>query len=190
MNNHHPYRKLIALKNGEKVLIRFLNEHDRESLIRLFQEAQNEDVEFCKEDLKNPQTVDYWLTSENSGRIMCLVALELETNQPIAALTLQKGQQAALKVGEIQNIFVSRTFQGLGLGSLILDALLDLALQKNFHWLRVEVPIEQKYAIKALLARDFEIKATLDDFFISKKGVPHDVALMIRPLIRKTEEDF
>jgi hypothetical protein len=32
MNSYTPYRKLATLKNGEKVLIRFLNGEDRESL--------------------------------------------------------------------------------------------------------------------------------------------------------------
>lgn len=190
MINYNAYRKMATLKNGERVLIRSLNGQDREDLIKLFRDAPYEDVEFCKEDLTNPQVVDHWLTCGNSGRILALVAVELKTEQPIAVLTLYRGQQAALNVGEIQNIFVVRSFQGLGLGSLLLDELLDLALQENIHWLKVEVPIEQKYAIKAFFARDFEIRATLEDFFINKKGVSHDVALMMRPLIKKDAEDF
>lgn len=190
MNSSNPYRKLATLKNGEKVLIRFLNGEDRESLIKLFQDARTEDIEFCKEDLKDPQVVHHWLSHENSRRILSLVAVEMKTNQPIAALTLFRGEQAALKVGEIQTIFVSRPFQGLGLGSLLIDELIGLSLQKNIHWLKVEMPLEQEYAIKAFLSRDFEIRATLEDFFISKKGVPHDVALMMRLLIKKDDVDF
>ena len=190
MNSDNPYRKLATLKNGEKVLIRFPNGEDRESLIKLFQEARLDDIEFCKEDLKNPQVVHNWLNRENSRRILSLVAVEMRTNQPIAALTLFRGEQAALKVGEIQTIFVSRPFQGLGVGSLLIDELLDLALQKNIYWLKVEMPLEQEYAVKAFLSREFEIRATLDDFFISKEGVPHDVALMMRPLIKKDDIDF
>jgi L-amino acid N-acyltransferase YncA len=189
MNSYIPYRKLATLKNGERVLIRILNGEDRQSLIKLFQDARPEDIEFCKEDLKNPQVVHHWLSQENSHRLLSLVAVQMNTNQPIAALTLFRGEQAALRVGEIQSIFVSRPFQGLGLGSLLIDELLDLALKKNIHWLRVEMPLEQEYAVKAFLSREFEIRATLDDFFISKEGVPHDVALMMRPLI-KNNIDF
>jgi len=190
MNNYNPYRKLATLKNGEKILIRFLNGQDRESLIKLFQNALNGDIEFCKEDLKNPQVVDHWLAPENSDRILGLAAVDLKTNLPIATLMLYRGRNTALKVGEIQIIFVSRAFQGSGLGSLLLDELLALSLQENIHWLKVEVPLEQNYAIKAFLARDFEIRATMEDFFISTKGIPYDVALMMRPLIKKEVEDF
>jgi GNAT superfamily N-acetyltransferase len=190
MINYYTYRKLSTLKNGKKILLRFLNGKDRECLVKLFQDAYQEDIEFCKEDLKNPQVVDQWLNPGNSGKILSIVAIDLETNGPIAAVILYRGQQAALKVGEIQQIFVSRPFQGLGLGSLMLDELLDLASQENIHWLKAEVPIEQKHVIRSFLARDFEIRATLEDFFISKKGIPSDVALMMCPLINKEGDNL
>jgi L-amino acid N-acyltransferase YncA len=189
MINYYAYRKLSTLKNGKKILVRLLNGQDRECLVKLFRDASPEDIEFCKEDLKSPQVVDRWLNPGNSGKILSIVALDLETNGLIAVVTLYRGQQAALKVGEIQHIFVSRPFQGLGLGSLMLDELLDLASQEDIHWLKAEVPIEQKHVIKAFLARDFEIRATLEDFFISKKGIPYDVALMMRLLIKREGED-
>jgi GNAT superfamily N-acetyltransferase len=190
MINYNAYRKLVTLKTGECILIRSLHRDDRERLLRLFREAPNDDVEFCKEDLKDPQVVDHWLAQENPCHLVALVAVQQKTGQLLAILTLYRGQQAALNVGEIQNIFVVRSFQGLGLGSFLLDELLELALKENIHWLKVEVPLEQKFAVKAFLARDFEIRATLQDFFISQKGIPHDVALMMRPIIKKEDEDF
>jgi GNAT superfamily N-acetyltransferase len=189
MINHYTYRKLSTLKNGKTVLVRLLNGEDRECLVKLFRDSSQEDIEFCKEDLKNPHVVDQWLNPGNTGKILSIVAIDLETKRPIAAGILNRGQQAALKVGDIQQIFVSRPFQGLGLGSLMLDELLDLASQENIHWLKAEVPIEQKHVIKSFLARDFEIRATLEDFFISKKGIPFDVALMMRPLTKNGAED-
>lgn len=189
MINYYAYRKLSTLKNGKKILVRLLNGEDRERLVKLFRDASQEDIEFCKEDLKNQQVVDQWLNPGNSSKILSMVALDLETNGLIAVAILYRGQQAALKVGEIQQIFVSRPFQGLGLGSLMLDELLNLAPLKDIQWLKSEVPIEQKHVIKAFLDRDFEIRATLEDFFISKQGIPYDVALMMRPLIKK-DEDF
>lgn len=190
MINYCAFRKLCTLKNGKKILVRSLNGQDRESLVELFRNASPEDIEFCKEDLKNPQVVDRWLNPGNPSKILTLVAVNLETNQIIATVTLYRGHQAALRVGEVQHIFVSKPFQGLGLGSLLLDELLELTSQDGIHWLKVEVPIEQKNLIKAFQARDFEIRATLEDYFISKDNVPYDVALMMRPLVKRESEDF
>jgi GNAT superfamily N-acetyltransferase len=190
MIKNKAYRKMVTLKNGERVLIRSLNGQDRDGLLKLFRDAPHEDVESCQEDLKNPQVVEHWLSSGPSSRSLCLVAVELKTEQPIAILTLYQKHQDNLKVGEVQNIFVSRSFQGLGLGSLLLDKLVELALQENIHWLKVKVPVEQNHVMKAFLARDFEVRATLEDFFINRKGIPHDMALMMRPLVKKGDEYF
>ncbi len=190
MVNLYAYRKLFTLKNGKKVLVRLFNERDREPLLKILRETSLADNETSKEDMKNSQMVDGWLTPENSVKVLTLVAMDLGTNQLIGSVTLLRGKQAALRVGEIQHIFVSRPFQGLGLGSILLDELLELTSQAGIHWLKAEVPAEQTNIIKAFQARDFEIKATLEDFFIGKNGAPYDVALMVRPLRRRVCEDY
>jgi ribosomal protein S18 acetylase RimI-like enzyme len=189
MLNHASYQKLATLNNGRRVTIRFLKGQDRDALVRFFQQAPIEDVQFCKEDVKNSKVVDYWLNPENCHRIMTLVAHDMETQQPVATLNLQRGQKAALNVGEIRQILVTRPFQGLGLGSEMLDELIRLASQEKLAWLKVEVVAEMKSVIKAFRSRDFEVKAIFEDYFMDSKGVRYDVALMMRPMIQK-EEDF
>jgi ribosomal protein S18 acetylase RimI-like enzyme len=189
MQNYCAYRKFATLTNGKRVVIRFLNGRDRGGLIKFFQQAPQEDVQFCKEDVKNSKVVDYWLNPENSHRIMALVAEDMETKQPVATLNLYRGQQAAVNVGEIQQVFVTRPFQGLGLGSQILDELLNLASLEKLYWLKVEVVTELKHVIKAFQSRGFKIRATLEDYFRDMKGETHDVAMMTRNLL-KEEEDF
>jgi L-amino acid N-acyltransferase YncA len=185
MQNYNVYHKSATLTNGKRVVIRYLNGTDRGSITKFFQQASQEDVQFCKEDVKSPEVVDYWLNPENSHRIMALVAEDLETKQIIASLNLYRGQQAALNVGEIQQILVARPFQGLGLGSLLLDHLMDLTTKANLHWLKVEVNTELKNVIKAFLSRGFEIRATFEDYFRDPEGATYDVVLMMRNLLKK-----
>jgi ribosomal protein S18 acetylase RimI-like enzyme len=189
MLNYASYCKLATLKNGKRVIIRFLNGQDRDPLIRFFQKAPQEDIQFCKEDVRNPKVVDYWLNPENSHRIMALMAQGIETKQPVATLNLYRGQQAALNVGEIQQILVTRPFQGLGLGSQMLDELINLASQEKLYWLKVEVITDLKHVIKAFQSREFEVRAIFEDYFRNLKGETYDVALMMRPML-KQEEDF
>ena len=153
MQNYVAYRKFATLTNGKTVVIRCPQWPRSGGLIKFFQQAPQEDVQFCKEDVKKSKVIDYWLSPENSHRIMALVAEDMETKQPVATLNLYRGQQAALNVSEIQQIFVARPFQGLGLGSLILDELIDLASQEKLHWLKVEVVTELKHVIKAFQPR-------------------------------------
>jgi len=189
MQDQIAYRKVATLINGNQVVVRFLNGQDRDGLIKFFQQAPQEDVQFCKEDVKNPKTLDFWLNPKNAPRIMALVAEDLATKQIVASLNLFRGQQAALNIGEIQQILVARSFQGLGLGSIMLNELIDLTMKENFRWLKVEVVWELKNVIRAFQSKGFEIKVILEDYFRDLKGRTYDVALMIRHLVQE-EEDF
>jgi ribosomal protein S18 acetylase RimI-like enzyme len=190
MQDFEAYRKFVTLSNGKEVLIRLLNGQDRSDLIKFFQKTPLEDVQFCKQDVKSPVVIDSWMNQGNGHKPLTLVALEIPTNRMVASLNLSKGQQAAKHVGDIQQILVARPFQGLGLGSLMLDGLIELAVKENLHWLKVEIVTEMKAIIRSFQCKNFKIITILDDYFIDSKGKPFDVALMLRPLIINDYDDF
>jgi ribosomal protein S18 acetylase RimI-like enzyme len=190
MQPFEAYRKFVTLSNGKEVLIRSLNGQDRPGLIKFLEQAPPEDIQFCKQDVKNPMVIDTWMTQKNGHNPLTLVALDIPTNQVVASLNLAKGQQAAKNVGDIQQILVARPFQGLGLGSLILDELIELALKENLHWLRVELVTEMKGIVKAFQSKGFEVKTILEDYFIDSKGKTFDVALMLKSLLNNDNDDF
>lgn len=184
------YYRLGTLINGKTVMIRHLNEQDREGLINFFHKTPLEDIQFCREDVRNPRVVDSWLNSENSNRTIALIGVDLATKQIIASLNLHKGQKAALNVGDIQQILVARPFQSLGLGSLMLEELVKSASNEKLHWLKVEVVNELKNIIKAFQSKGFEIRATLEDYFMDLKGNKYDAVLMMRQLLKNEDEDL
>jgi len=189
MINYVAYRKFSTLKNGKRVMFRFLNEQDREALIQMFQEAPEEDIRFLKQDVKDLKLVNYWIDHLNYRKVLPLVAVDLEDQRIIADATLHRGKHAAKHIGEIR-IFVCRSFRNLGLGSLMLEELLNLALQENLMWVKAEILAEHKKVIKAFRSKGFEHKCTLDDYFVRKDGVTHDVVLMLRPVVKKEEAEF
>lgn len=190
MQTIETHCKLVTLANGKEVLIRLLNGQDRLGLIKFFQQAPLEDIQFCKQDVQSPRVIDAWMNQGNGHNSLTLVALDMPTNRVIASLGLSKGQQAAKTVGDIQQIIVARSFQNLGLGSLILDELIKLAVKENLYWLKVEIITEMKGIIKAFKAKGFEVKTILDDYFIDSKGATFDVALMLRSLSNNESDDF
>jgi RimJ/RimL family protein N-acetyltransferase len=189
MINYVAYRKFVTLSSGKRVMFRFLNEQDREGLIQLFQEAPDEDTRFLKQDVKNQKLINYWIDHIDYRKVLPLVAVDLEGSRLIADATLHRGKHAAKHIGEIR-IFVSRSFRNLGLGSMMLEELISLAHKENLQWLKAEVLADHKKVIKAFRAKGFEIRATLDDYFIRKDGVTHDVVLMLRPVMKKEEAEF
>jgi L-amino acid N-acyltransferase YncA len=189
MINYVAYRKFVTLSNGKRVMFRFLNEKDREGLVQLFQEAPDEDTRFLKQNVKDQKTINFWVDHINYLKVLPLVAVDLESNNLIADATLHRGKHASKHIGEVR-IFVSRGFRNLGLGSVMLDELISLALKEGLQLLKAEVLADHKKVVKAFKSKGFEIKANLDDYFIRKDGVTHDVVLMLRPVLKKEEAEF
>jgi hypothetical protein len=73
---------------------------------------------------------------------------------------------------------------------LMLEEILNLALQENLQWVKAEILADHKKVIKAFRAKGFDQKCTLDDYFIRKDGVTHDVVLMMRPVVKRDDAEF
>ncbi len=172
------YRRLVRLNNGQRLMLRLLAASDRQSFIDLFQKAAREDVWFFQYDLKNLSLLNYWLNHLDYRRVLPLVAVSLEDNQLAAAAALWRGKGTAQHIGEIK-IFISRPFRNQGLGSKILDELIRLANQEKLQWLKAELVADQRQLIKALRNKGFQIRATLEDFFMCQDGKTHDVVWMM-----------
>jgi len=189
MVNYVAYRKFVTLQNGKRVMFRFLNDQDQEELVRLFQEAPEEDLRFLKQDVRDVKLVSSWVEHLDYQKILPLVAVNLEGNRLIADATLHRGRHAAKHIGEVR-VFVSRPYRNLGLGSLMLEELINLAKKENLHWLKAEIIADHKKVVKAFRTKGFEIRATLEDYFIRKDGVTHDVVFMLRPVVKREEAEF
>jgi len=189
MINYVAYRKFVTLKNGKRMMFRFLTEEDREGLIHLFQEAPEEDTRFLKQNVKNKNVVNYWIDHINYPKVLHLLTVDLENNRIVAHATLQRGKFASKHIGEIR-IFVSRSYRRLGIGSLMLNELTNLALMENLQWLKAEIIADHKMVIKAFRSQGFEPKVLLDDYFLRLDGMTHDVVLMMRPVVKKEEAEF
>jgi L-amino acid N-acyltransferase YncA len=190
MLNNFSYRKFVTLTNGRKVMFRFINGQDHGGLTELYSEAPPEASRLMKQDVFDPEKLNEWLDHLDYCRLIPLIAIDLEGNQPIGIALLHRGQHTARHVGEIQQVFVCRPFQGLGLGSLMLQELINLAQKDSLQWLKAEVAVEQKNAVKAFEAKGFSIKAFLEDFLIGKDGVTHNVLLLTRPVLNGDAEEF
>jgi L-amino acid N-acyltransferase YncA len=189
MFDFRTYRKFVDLRTGKRVMLRFLNEQDRERLLQLFRNAPEEDVRFSKQDVKNVELVNRWIDHLDYDRVLPLMAVDLDADCFIAEATLHRGKHTATHIGEIR-IFVSRAYRGLGLGSLMLDELISLAGKLNFQILRAEVILDHKAVLNAFRSKGFEIKCTLDDHFLCNDGVAYDVVLLVRRLLKKEDMEF
>jgi len=189
MYNYTGYRKFVNLRNGLRVMLRFLNTDDRESLVQMFQETPEEDARFLKQDVKDIGLVNSWVSNINYSRVLPVVAVALDSQRLIADATIHRGKDAARHIGEVR-IFISRPLRNLGLGSMTLHEMILLAHREGLQWLKAEIIAEHTNVIKAFREKGFEARVTLDDYFIRKDGVTHDVVLMVRPVMKREESGF
>ena len=186
MFNFSTYQKFVNLRSGKPAMLRFLNDQDRERLLQLFRDAPEEDVRFSKQDVKNVELVNYWIAHLDYDRVLPLMAVDMDADRFIAEATLHRGKHTAKHIGEIR-IFVSRAYRGLGLGGLMLDELISLAGKLNFQILRAEVILDHTAVLKAFCSKGFQIKCTLNGYFLCNDGVIYDMALLVRPLLKKED---
>jgi L-amino acid N-acyltransferase YncA len=189
MLNPISYRRLFTLSSGKKVKCRLLNGQDQDSLLNLYQTAPLEDTYFLNQDVKDMVPAKSHADQPTPRRTI-LVALDMDEGRLIAAAQMERGLGCAKHIGEIQQIFVARPFQNLGLGGLLLGELIELSRAEKLQWLKAEIVSENKSALKGFLSKGFKIKATLEDFFIGRDGATHDVVLVTRPLLKGYEHDF
>jgi GNAT superfamily N-acetyltransferase len=188
MFNFTSYKKFVSLKDGSRVLFRFLKDGDQANLTSLFQSAPPEDNRYLTYFSTEPQHFAIFLRNLNYFEKIPLTAVELEKKSIIAAGLLSRGNGATKHIGEVHCIFVARPFQGLGLGSLLLEELIALAGKADIMCLETKIVTEQKNCIRAFRNKGFESKTLLENHFCCRDGELHDVLLMTLPLKSEKEE--
>jgi RimJ/RimL family protein N-acetyltransferase len=181
MPNHLFYRKFVTLRNGQEVLLRFLNRADQESFIGLLREFPDPYLSIPTPDLQKMPALPGWPDDINYRRLLPLVALDLQAHRFIASANLHLGRDAARPVGEIR-LFVSKPYRNLGLDAIMLRELIDFALEEDLEWLQAEVHAAHNRVIELFRAHGFAVKASLKDHFRRQDGVTQDAVLLIRPL--------
>lgn len=187
MFNFAIYRKFVNLNNGKRVLLRPLLPEDHKRLYDLFDEASEDDTKFLKDKVKNPEVVERWIANLDYNRVMPLVAYC--DDRLVGDVALYRGTKTIRHVGEIR-IFLARDFRGVGLGSKMIQETCDLARKIDLAFLKAEVILDHVKVIKAFRRLGFDLRCTLDDYFLRKDGVTHDIALMVKRLTRPEEETF
>lgn len=182
MFNFKSYKKFVTLKNGNRVLVRFLKDGDQAKLNRLFQKAPPEDLRYLTYYSTDPHHLDSFLSHIDYFEKIPLTAVELEKENIIGSALLWRGLGPTLHIGEVHCIFVDRGFQGMGLGSMLLDELIYLAGKLDMSCLEAKIVTELKNSIRAFRNKGFETKTLLEGHFRCRNGDMCDVVLMSLPL--------
>ena len=180
------YRQVVTLRDGARVLIRPLTRDDRQMLLDLFLPVSMEERRYMRHNVNDPEIVNGWIEKLDYDKALPLVAIVGDRIVGIATLHFFEGP--ARHRGEVR-IFLPKVFRSRGLGNKLMMAIIDQAKRRSLYILEIQVVSELVNEIKAFQRAGFEIKTTLEDYFMLPDGDLRDIVLLILKL-RTTDEEF
>ena len=180
------FRQLITLRDGGRVLLRPLMPEDRLALIDLFASTSAEDLRYIRHKVSDAEVVGKWIDELDYDKVLPLVAIM--GDRIVGEATLHLNQGPARHRAELR-IYLAKEIRRRGVGSRMLEALIDMAKRRNLYLLEAEIINDQVNVIKAFQKLGFELKCVLDDYFMLPDGELRDIAHLILKL-RETGGDF
>ena len=180
------YRQVFTLKDGARILLRPLTPEDRQALIDLFAPVSTDDLRYMRHNIKDPQLVGSWAEQIEYAKVLPLVAVFGSRIVGTSTLHFQPGP--ARHRAELR-IFLSKDFRRRGVGSRLLQGMIELAKRHNLYLLEVQVVSDQNHIIRAFQNAGFETKCIYEDYFMLPDGDLRDVAHLILRL-RASDDQF
>ncbi|MFQ5421592.1 MAG: GNAT family N-acetyltransferase, partial [Anaerolineae bacterium] len=157
------YRQIVTLKDGVHVLLRPMTPDDEQALIDLFHPISDEDLRYLHDNVRDPTVVQGWCAKLNYRRVLPLMALV--NNRAVGQTSLHFQSGPARHVAKVR-IFLAQDFRRRGLGTRMLNTLIDLARKQDLHLLVAEIVADQSKVIKAFQSLGFQLRCTFEDYFM------------------------
>jgi len=174
------YRKVKTLADGSRLLLRPLEKGDRKALIDLFARASQQDLEYFRDDAGDAKVVGSWVDNLDLSRVYPLVAVVDE--RIVGDATLHFGKRYHRHLAWVR-IFLDRTHRRRGIGTLLLQSLLEVARRVGLKQLYTEVVTTQASTIKAFKDLGFQRAVCLDDYFAANDGEYLDMEVLTLRLV-------
>lgn len=176
------YRKTKVLPGGARLLLRPLRKEDKEAFVGLFSRALREDLEWYRIDAADPAVVASWVDNLDYRRVFPLVAFV--NHQLIGNATLHFGEHYHRHLAWVR-IFLDRDYRRQGIGTLMVQSLIEIARRLGLYQLYAEIVTTQPQVISAFLDLGFRQVTTLQDYFITSMGETLDMAILVLNLVEQ-----
>ena len=170
------YPKQVSLKDWTKVTLWPMEPRDEARLHEFFCRIPEEDRKLLKEDVAHRAVVANWCRQIDYNRVIPILA---EAGGKIVAdATLHRRKFGWLQhVGEIR-IVVDPEYRRKGLGSLLIEDLMLLAIDSKLERLFAELVASEISAVRAFERVGFERMAHLPGFARDQNNTPQDLLLL------------
>jgi L-amino acid N-acyltransferase YncA len=180
------FPKTATLKDGTPVTLRPMEKEDAGSLFEFFKRVPPEDRVFFKEDVTRRDVIDAWARTLDPERIFPLLA-EAQ-GRIVADATLHRRTFGWMShVGRLR-VATAEDFRHRGLGSKLVEALIQVAREADLEQLDVGLMADQVVAIRAFQKLGFERTARFPEHVKDIVGRRHDLVVLVYDL--KTDDDL
>lgn len=180
------FRQLLTLSDGGRVLLRPLTAEDKGQLIELFQQVSPEDLRYMRHNVTDKELISNWVDNLDYDQVLPIVAVINE--RLVGSATLHFFEGPSRHRAEVR-IYLAKEVRRRGVGSRMIQALVDIAKRRNIYMIEARIINEQATVIRAFQNLGFVRKCILDNYFILPDGELRDVAHLILRL-RDSSEEF
>ena len=152
--------------------IRPLEQGDAEPLIEFLRQVPDEDRNYFKEDISDPEAVDRWLNDPRATRLV-----GVDDGEIVAEFAVVRGIGRSGHVGELE-LIVSPSHRRRGYGRALAERGLVEAVSLGLTLVCVQVAAEQVALVEMFARLGFEPEALLRDFIRDQSGETHDLIVM------------
>ena len=172
-----PYQKTGVLKDGSRVILRPMVKEDRDKLLEFFRGLDEKDILFLRTDVRDPAVIDHWVKNIDYQKVFPLLAEADGRIVGDATLHMRKvGWKRHL--GNIR-LVVARDYQGKGLGSLLINEVVELAGEFGLEKLIAEIHLQAAKAMATFKTAGFSVKAVFEDLVKDPQGHNSDLVVMV-----------
>jgi RimJ/RimL family protein N-acetyltransferase len=171
------YQKECKLKDGTVVLLRPLVQEDRKGLIDFFQSLPEELRLYLRHDVTDEEIIKSWTENIDYNRVFPILALD--GDRVVGDVSLHRipfGWKH--HIGTIR-VAVAPEYHDKGLGTLLINEIVELAAEFGLEKLWAEVPLNFPAAISVFRKAGFSSKAVVEGLVKDLRGRNTDVVIMV-----------
>jgi len=176
----NTYPKSISLDDGTPVTLRPLLKTDEAALVEYFASLPPEDRLCLKDDVTDPKVIENWIYEIDYDSLLSLIALH--NGNIVGDATLHFNPIGWTRHQAELRLTTSTQFRVRGLGTTLLQNLIDIATRLGLEQISIEIPPRLDKAFYLFEKMGFKEVANLQGFVKDLEGTESDLVLMVKYL--------
>ncbi len=176
----NTFPKNVTLDDGTTLTLRPMLKTDEAALLEYFGSLPPEDRLCLKEDVTDPKVIENWIYDLDYDNVLPILALH--NGNVVGDATLHFNTIGWTRhQGEVR-LTTSPLFRVRGLGTILVQTLIDIASQLGLEQISIEIPPVLDKAFYLFEKMGFKEVANLKGFVKDLEGNESDLVLMVKYL--------